>query len=95
LPKIVLNYQMLVVNMGKLIEISGFKNDYLSKKIGLKPANFSQKKLKGNWTTGEVLKLLSIIENSEVEDYIDTLKIKENKKGTLISSSDFEKRMKW
>ena len=48
LEKIVLNYQMLVNNLGQLIEISGFRNDYLSQKIGLKPANFSVKKQKAN-----------------------------------------------
>ena len=95
LEKIVLNYQMLVNNLGQLIEISGFRNDYLSHKIGLKPANFSVKKQKGNWTTTEVLKLLSIIKNKEVEDYIDVLKMKEIKKGKFISSDEFEKRMKW
>ncbi len=73
LSKIVLNYQLLVNNMGQLIEISGYRNDYLSQKIGLKPANFSLKKQKGNWTTQEVLKLLAIIESKEVEDYIDEL----------------------
>ena len=90
-----MNYQMLVNNMGQLIEISGFRNDYLSNKIGLKPANFSVKKQKGNWTTTEVLKLLSIIKNKEVEDYIDVLKMKEIKKGKFITSDEFEKRMKW
>ena len=95
LSKIVLNYQMLISHMGQLIEISGFRNDYLSQKVGLKPANFSVKKQKGNWTTNEVLKLLSIIENKEVEDYMDALKIKESKKGKFISSDEFEKRMKW
>ncbi len=95
LEKIVLNYQMLVNNLGQLIEISGFRNDYLSQKIGLKPANFSVKKQKANWTTTEVLKLLSIIKNKEVEDYIDLLKMKEIKKGKFISSDEFEKRMKW
>ena len=95
LEQIVINYQMLVNNMGQLIEISGFRNDYLSNKIGLKPANFSVKKQKGNWTTTEVLKLLSIIKNKEVEDYIDIVKMKEIKKGKFISSDEFEKRMKW
>ena len=95
LEQIVMNYQMLVNNMGQLIEISGFRNDYLSNKIGLKPANFSVKKQKGNWTTTEVLKLLSIIKNKEVEDYIDVVKMKEIKKGKFISSDEFEKRMKW
>lgn len=95
LEQIVLNYQMLVNNLGQLIEISGFRNDYLSNKIGLKPANFSVKRQKGNWTTTEVLKLLSIIKNKEVEDYIDVLKMKEIKKGKFISSDEFEKGMKW
>ncbi len=95
IERIVLNYQMLVNNMGQLIDISGFRNDYLSQKIGLKPANFSVKKQKGNWTTTEVLKLLSIIKNKEVEDYIDILKMKEIKKGKFVSSDEFEKRMKW
>lgn len=95
IERIVLNYQMLVNNMGQLIDISGFRNDYLSQKIGLKPANFSVKKQKGNWTTTEVLKLLSIIKNKEVEDYIDILKMEEIKKGKFVSSDEFEKRMKW
>lgn len=95
IERIVLNYQMLVNNMGQLIDISGFRNDYLSQKIGLKPANFSVKKQKGNWTTTEVLKLLSIIKNKEVEDYIDILKMMEIKKGKFVSSDEFEKRMKW
>ena len=49
LSKIALNYQVLVNNIGQLIEISGYRNDYLSQKIALKPANFSLKKQKGNW----------------------------------------------
>ena len=95
LSKIALNYQLLINNMGQLIEISGYRNDYLSQKIGLKPANFSVKKQKGNWSVDEVIKLLSVIENKEVEDYIDGLRIKETKKGTFISSDEFEKRMGW
>jgi len=95
LSKIALNYQMLINNMRQLIEISGYRNDYLSQKIGLKPANFSLKKQKGNWSVDEVIKLLAVIENKEVEDYIDTLRMKESKKRTFISSDEFEKRMGW
>jgi len=95
LSKIAQDYRMLVNNMGQLIEISGYRNDYLSQKIGLKPANFSLKKQKGNWSVDEVIKLLAVIENKEVEDYIDTLRMKESKKGTFISSDEFEKRMGW
>ena len=95
LAKIVLDYQMLVNNIGQLIEISGYRNDYLSEKIGLKPANFSIKKQKGNWSADEVLKLLAIIENKEIEEFIDNVKIKAGKEGSFISSDEFEKRMGW
>ena len=95
LTKIVENYQLIVNNIGQLIEISGYRNDYLSQKIGLKPANFSLKKQKGNWSADEVLKLLSIIENKEIEDYIDVLRIKAASKGKFISSGQFEKEMGW
>ena len=99
LSQIVLNYQMLINSLEKLIELSGFGDDYLSRKIGVKPANFLVKKQMGNWTTTEVLKLLSIIENKKIAhyytDYIDAIKIRESEKGIFISSSEFEKRMKW
>ncbi len=95
LSKIVLNYQMLIDNMGELIEISGFIDEYLSKKIGLKPASFLQKKQNGNWTTNEILKLLPVIENKPAEEYIEAFKIWESKKGTFIASAQIENRMKW
>lgn len=95
LRKIVMNYQLLVNNMGQLIEMSGYRNDYLSQKIGLKPANFSLKKQKGNWSSEEILKLLSVIENKEIEEYIDDIRIKESSKGKFISSEEFEKQMGW
>jgi hypothetical protein len=95
LSKIALNYQLLVNNMGQLIEISGYRNDYLSQKIGLKPANFSLKKQKGNWSVEEVLKLLSIIENKEIEAFMEEVSMKERVNGNFVSSEEFEKRMGW
>ncbi len=95
LISIIKNYQLIVNNMGQLIDLSGYRNDYLSQKIGLKPANFSLKKQKGNWSVEELLKLLSIIENEEIQDYMDVLRIKEASKGNFISSGQFEKEMGW
>ena len=96
LSQIVLNYQTLINSLEKLIELSGLGDDYLSHKIGVKPSSFLVKKQMGNWTTTEVLKLLSIIENKEIVDYyMDAIKIRESENGIFISSSEFEKRMKW
>ena len=95
LTSVIKNYQLIVNNMGQLINLSGYRNDYLSQKIGLKPANFSLKKQKGNWSVEELLKLLSIIENEEIQNYMDVLRIKEASKGNSISSDQFEKEMGW
>lgn len=95
LSKIVLNYQLQVNNMRQLIEINGYRNDDRSQKIGLKPANFSLKKQKGNWTSQEMLKLPAIIESKKVEGYMDEIKMHEHKQGTFISLDEFEKRMGW
>ena len=96
LTKIVENYQLIVNNLGKLIDISGYRNDFLSQKIGLKPANFSLKKQKGNWSSEEVMKLITIIENKEIQEYIEDLRMKESMaKGKFISSNEFEKQMGW
>ena len=65
----VLNYKLLVDNLGNLINISGYRNDFIAKKMGIKPTTFSVKKQKTTWTIEEVEKLLSVIENEETEDY--------------------------
>ena len=95
LTTIIKNYQLIVNNVGQLIEMSGYRNDYLSEKIGLKPANFSLKKQKGNWSADELLRLFSIIENDEIQDFIDALRIEEAAKGKFVSSEQFEKEMGW
>lgn len=96
LSKIIENYQLIVNNMGQLIDISGYRNDYLSQKIGLKPANFSLKKQKGNWSSEEIMKLIAIIENKEIQEYMEDLRMKESmNKGKFISSDEFEKQMGW
>ena len=69
MQEIVSNYQTLLENIPELINISGYRNDFVARKLGIKPTTFSIKKQRGNWTPEEVAKLLSIIENEETEDY--------------------------
>ena len=38
--QIVVKYKMLINNLERLIELSGFSDGYLSRKIGLKPTDF-------------------------------------------------------
>ncbi len=74
---VVNSYRVILNNIAHLIEVSGYRQDYLSKKLGLKAATFSAKKQKGNWTPEEVEHLLSVIANEDVEDYM-LMKFMEN-----------------
>ncbi|MFT3946456.1 MAG: hypothetical protein QM763_05720 [Agriterribacter sp.] len=63
-------YKNLVIHLANLIEISGYRNDYIAKKLGMKPQNFSVKKQRASWNPDEVEKLLTIIDNEDVENYL-------------------------
>ncbi len=65
----VIKYKTLVENIGELINLSGYRNDFIAKKLGIKPTTFSVKKQRSTWTPDEVERLLTIIENEETEDY--------------------------
>lgn len=88
---IVTDYQTLVRSIPQLIEISGYRSDFLARKIGLKPANFSVKKQRGNWSTDEVEKLLELINNEEVENYLMLELMRNRKDDEDISYEDYKK----
>ena len=88
-------YSNLVSQIGKLIEISGFRNDYLAKKIGMKSAIFSVKKQRGNWEIEEVKKLVTLLERSEdVEDYLFIHALEETKNDETVSIEEIKKEFK-
>jgi hypothetical protein len=88
------NYKTLVELLPELIDISGYRNDYLSKKMKISPASFSAKKHRGNWSVDEVVRLISIIENEDVEDYLLLQLMRETKNDETISASEFRKEIK-
>jgi hypothetical protein len=45
--KIVEDYRRLVNIIPEIIEASGYRNDFIAKKLGMKPQNFSVKKQRG------------------------------------------------
>ena len=92
---IVFNYQTLLKSLGELIQISGYRSDYLAKKIGMKPANFSQKKQKGNWSVAEVEKLMQIIDNEDTEDYLMLQLMRAAKGDETVDYAAFQKEMGW
>ncbi len=94
--EIVNNYKVLANNIGRLIEVSGYRNDYIAKKIGLTPVNFATKKKRGSLSVDEIEKILKVIENEDVEDYL-MLEIMRSREGEeTISHEEFLKEVgKW
>ncbi|MCH5598114.1 hypothetical protein [Niabella ginsengisoli] len=70
MKEVIIAYQKLQKNLTKVIDKSGFKTDYIAKRIGMTSGNFYVKKRRGSWSDEEMLKILEIIENDETENYL-------------------------
>lgn len=93
--EIVENYLFLKKQISLLIKKSGYRNDFIARKIGMAPNYFAVKKQRGNWSDEEVKKIVQVIDNEEVAGYFDSVLIENSFPGHVISSSEFEKTMKW
>ncbi len=89
------NYKTLLENISTLIDISGYRNDFIAKKLGIKPANFSIKKQRTKWTPDEVSNILTLIENEETEDYCLGLLMNNADKKDVLSLQEFKDEIGW
>jgi hypothetical protein len=92
---IIEDYKELRQNLGLLIDKSGYRNAYIAGKVGIPVSNFSQKKKRGNWSLEEMERVLSVIENQELEDLFLLEITKERDKGDTITYDQFRKEMGW
>lgn len=93
--EIIQNYKELKKNMGTLINKSGYKNSYIAEKIGVQPTLFSVKKQRGNWTEDEMEKILSLIENEELENFFMLELMRSEKDEPRFPISDLKKDLEW
>lgn len=68
--QIVSSYKRLLNSVADIIDVSGYRNDYIAKKLGLKAQNFSVKKQRGSWSPDEIERLLKVVDNEDVENYL-------------------------
>jgi uncharacterized protein YwgA len=92
---IVNNYERVIMNIGQLIEVSGYRNDYIAKKLGLTNVNFSAKKNRKTFTIEEIKKIASIIDNEDVSDFLMMQEIEERKSDETMSHDELYKLMEW
>ncbi|CAN5599483.1 hypothetical protein BH11BAC3_BH11BAC3_39870 [soil metagenome] len=90
----VVQYKNLIQHIAAIIEVSGYRNDYIARKLGLKPQNFSVKKQRASWTPDEVEKLLTVIENEDVEDFLLLQEMRSLKDDETITLEEFKKLWK-
>jgi uncharacterized protein YjcR len=101
MSNVIENYKKIKNSIPELIEISGYRNDYIAKQLGIKPSNFSAKKQRGNWNEDELTAILNTLRKPSIEledfleDILESVFIEENVKGEMMTSEEFEKRMKW
>jgi hypothetical protein len=93
--EIVNNYEQLVMNIGKLIEVSGYRNDYIARKLGLTNVNFSAKKNRKTFTLEEVKKIVNIINNEDVNEYLMLREMEARKTDENMSHDELYKEMGW
>jgi len=87
------NYKTLVEEIPNIIELSGYKNDYIARKIDMKPQYFSVKKQKNTFNLVEVEKILAVIFNEDVEDYILLLELRSRKNDDTVTLAEYKKQM--
>jgi hypothetical protein len=92
---IVTNYERLVNEIGQIIEISGYRNDYIAKKIGMTPANFSAKKSRMSFTVAEMKGIVEVIDNEDVADYLMAREMDARKDDETITHDDLYQEMGW
>jgi uncharacterized protein YjcR len=92
--EIIGKYQHLKNNISLLIDKSGYKNVFIAEKIGLLPNHFSVKKQRNSWTDEEIDKILSVIENEELEDYYLGMLMDKTDKEDTLSLAQLKSNMK-
>jgi uncharacterized protein YjcR len=98
---VIYSYKKLKQSIPELIKLSGYRNDYIAKRLGMQPANFSVKKQRSNWNEDELDLLIKTLTTTtgEVELYLkeatEIAMADEHLGGKMLTSDEFEKRMKW
>jgi len=87
-------YTIVKTHLADVIQVSGYRNDYISKKIGMRPALFSVKKQRCSWNDKEVEAVLNIIDNEDTEDYILGLVMQRHENDETVTWDSLKNEMK-
>lgn len=88
-------YRAIKNNLGDIIKVSGYRNDYVAKKLGISPQSFAAKKQRNSWNDDEIEKVLTIIDNEDSEDYVLLQIMRSMENEETISLEQAKKEMGW
>lgn len=90
---IVSNYKKIAMNINTLIDVSGYRNDYIAKKLGIPASSFSVKKSRGSFSVDDIEKIMQVIDNEDVEDFLMLQEMRALKDEETISYEEFLKEI--
>ena len=64
------NYKRILANLPEAITVSGYRKDYIAKKLGLSPQAFSAKISRKKFSVEDAENLLKVICNEDVEAFL-------------------------
>lgn len=70
MTSVVSQYRIIKNNLSEIIKVSGYRNDYIARKLGISPQSFTVKKQRNSWNDEEVEKVLEIVDNEDSQDFI-------------------------
>lgn len=89
------NYRIIISNLSKAIEVSGYRKDYIAKKIGISPQALSAKINRGSFSFDDAVNLLNVIDNEDVEEFFMLEKMRALKDDDTISYQEAKKELGW
>lgn len=93
---IIENYNILRSNLPKLLDLSGYRMDYIAEKAGISKNYFYTKKSKNSFAHEEFEKIIGIIWKDEFRDIMELEIMKHRaKKGTNLNAVAFKSKMGW
>lgn len=85
LTETIKNYKFLAKNVDKIIEVSGFRKDYIMKELQMDRTSFYKKRKEAKFTVDEMERLFEIINVDRLEDKIlAQLSEDAEKEGTFV-----------
>jgi predicted transcriptional regulator len=91
----ILNYKSILSNLPQAIAISGYRKDYIAKKLGISPQAFSAKISRKSFTSEDAEKLLKVIKNDDVDEFFMLERMKSLKDDENISYKDAKIELGW